>query len=112
MSSGKIEFISLGYTDNDYLCLVPEIIFDGKVQMSDYVVQGGGPAGGAANAAARLGVPTAFLGMIGDDTEGERILADFKAEGIDTSAMMIVKGGASAVAKCLITRRDRLQMWK
>ena len=113
MASGNIEFISLGYTGNDYLCLVPEIIFDGKVQMSDYVVQGGGPAGGAANAAARLGVPTAFLGMIGDDAEGERILADFKAEGIDTSAMMIVKGGASAVAKCLITPdAKRTVVWR
>jgi len=113
MTSRHIEFVSLGYTGNDYLCLVPEIIFDGKVQMSDYVVQGGGPAGGAANAAARLGVPTAFLGMVGDDGEGDRILADFKAEGIDTSAMMVVKGGHSAVAKCIITPdAKRTVVWR
>lgn len=51
------EFVALGYCSNDHLCRIPEIPGDGKIEMTEYRIQGGGPAGDAAVGAARLGSP-------------------------------------------------------
>jgi sulfofructose kinase len=61
---------------------------------------GGGPAATAAVAATRLGVPTAFVGAVGDDAEGEQILAMLRDEGVDISGVQVRAGersGASIV---------------
>ncbi|MFP5336841.1 MAG: PfkB family carbohydrate kinase [Actinomycetes bacterium] len=61
---------------------------------------GGGPAATAAVAAARLGVPSAVVGAVGDDDEGRAILAGLAAEGVLTDGVRVVEGtrsGASVV---------------
>lgn len=58
---------------------------DERVVARDLVYAGGGPAATAAVVAARLGVPAAFIGPIGDDREGRTVLADLAREGVDTS---------------------------
>ncbi len=53
------------------------------------------PGGSAANtiaALARLGIPTAMLGAVGDDPEGRLILNDLEKEGVDTRGVKIKKG--------------------
>ena len=37
------EFVALGYCSNDHLCRIPEIPGDGKIEMTEYRIQGGGP---------------------------------------------------------------------
>ncbi len=98
-----IEFVALGYCSNDYLCRIPEIPIDSKVEIIERMVQGGGPAGDAAVGAARLGLRAAFVSSVGNDMEGEIILADFAAEQVDTSAIAVRKDGSSPVAYCWIT---------
>jgi fructokinase len=51
---------------------------------------GGGPYN-AARTAARLGVPTAFLGRVSNDRFGEQLVAGLAADGVDTA--MIVRSG-------------------
>jgi sulfofructose kinase len=66
----------------------------------DLVFSGGGPAATAAVACARLGVPAAFVGAVGDDAEGELVRAGLAAEGVDVSGLATVAGrrtGASVV---------------
>jgi sulfofructose kinase len=61
---------------------------------------GGGPAATAAVAATRLGVPAALIGAVGADAEGERILAELRAEGVDVSGVLVLPdhtSGASVV---------------
>lgn len=48
---------------------------------------GGGPAATAAVAAARLGVRTAFVGSVGGDPDGERIVRELADEGVEVSAV-------------------------
>ena len=98
----NIDFVGLGFCSNDYLSLLPEIPLDHKVQILEHLIQGGGPAATATVAAARLGVRTAFISMVGDDDAGNRILADLETEGIDTSAMIRRPGSTSPVAYCWI----------
>lgn len=100
--SQKIDFVSLGFCSNDYLALLPEIPIDSKVQMLEHVVQGGGPAATAAVAAARLGFVAAFMGVVGDDDPGKRMLAEFQSEKVNISGMVIRPGFLSPIAYCWI----------
>lgn len=65
---------------------------------------GGGPAATAAVAAARLGVPAAFVGAVGDDDEGERIVAGLRAEGVDVTGVRVVPGQPSQASVVVIDR--------
>ncbi|MDR0932244.1 MAG: PfkB family carbohydrate kinase [Victivallales bacterium] len=99
----KIEFVALGYCSNDHLCRIPEIPVDSKIEMTEHMIQGGGPAGDAAVGAARLGLSTAFVTSLGDDLDGKLILSDFAAEGVNTSAIQVRQGGSSPIAYGWIT---------
>lgn len=77
---------------------------DERVLVDDLVVAGGGPAATAAVAAARLGVPAAFVGSVGDDVVGDAIVAGLRAEGVDTSGVKRRCGGRSAASVVVVTR--------
>lgn len=79
---------------------------DDRVVVEDLVFAGGGPAATSAVTAARLGVPAAFVGTVGDDEEGERIVAGLHAEGVDVSGVTRVTGRRSAASVIVV---DRLQ---
>jgi ribokinase len=64
----------------------------------------GGKGGNQAVAAARLGVPTAFVGAVGDDAFGEEARAALAAEGIDLTAVLTLPG-ATGVALILVDGR-------
>jgi sulfofructose kinase len=73
---------------------------DERVVATHLAYAGGGPAATAAVVAARLGHRTAFVGAVGDDDEGQRIVAGLELEGVDTTGVLIVPGvpsGASVV---------------
>jgi len=92
----------LGYCSMDYLCIVPKIPQDDKVQAKATLEQGGGPAATAICAAARLGAKTAFISAVGDDLRGQSILKGLALEGIDTTAIKLRLGAESPVAFCWI----------
>jgi sulfofructose kinase len=75
---------------------------DERIVADDMVQAGGGPAGTAAVAAARLGVSAAFVGAVGDDEDGERILAGLAGEGVDASGAVRVAGARSAASIGLV----------
>jgi 2-dehydro-3-deoxygluconokinase len=52
----------------------------------------GGAESNVAIALARLGIPTAWAGLLGDDEPGELVLGRIRAEGVDTSAVRRVPG--------------------
>jgi sugar/nucleoside kinase (ribokinase family) len=58
----------------------------------DYVGQAGGFA---SRGYARLGLPTTFLGYVGDDFAGRQIREELAADGIDTTALFIDPAGTS-----------------
>jgi sugar/nucleoside kinase (ribokinase family) len=77
---------------------------DQRVVAEDLVFAGGGPAATAAVAAARLGVPAAFVGTVGDDADGERIIEGLVAEGIDVSGVTRAAGARSAASVIVVDR--------
>ena len=75
---------------------------DSRQVARDIVHAGGGPAATAAVAAARHGARTALIGTVGEDAEGEQILAELRAAGVDTRAVQVVAGGRSAASVVLV----------
>ncbi len=68
--------------------------------MSELSMQGGGQAGTAMAAVARLGGRAAVFGRIGDDEFGRHIRESFQAEGVDTRWLVEVPGTTSQFAFC------------
>src|SRR5689334_21953078 len=61
---------------------------DTKVSVVDKVRQGGGLAGTALVAAARLGARAAYAGILGDDDLSRYTLDEFAREGVDCSPVL------------------------
>ncbi|MDP6125394.1 MAG: hypothetical protein QGH20_06545, partial [Candidatus Latescibacteria bacterium] len=63
--------VGIGTCTQDILGLVPHLPkLDQGAPLLDYTVQGGGPVATAMVASARLGVPSGFIGQVGDDDIG------------------------------------------
>jgi sulfofructose kinase len=80
---------------------------DERVTAEAMTHAGGGPAATAAVTVARLGFPAAFVGAVGDDEDGDRILAGLSAEGVDVSGVIRVAGAPSAATIGLVDRGHR-----
>lgn len=75
---------------------------DERVVATELAYAGGGPAATAAVVAARLGHEVAFVGAVGDDEEGERILAGLRSEGILTDGITVRPGVRSAASVVVV----------
>ncbi|WP_052362347.1 carbohydrate kinase family protein [Geminisphaera colitermitum] len=102
----RMDLVGVGYCSWDYVCVVPEIPIDGKIQITDSLEQGGGPSATAIVAAQRLGARTAFVGTVGDDDSGRKILREFQAEGVDVAAVVTRQNAKSAVSYCWAARES------
>jgi len=98
----RFDITALGYCAIDHLCLIPKVPEDDKVEISELLIGGGGPAATAAFAAARLGARTAYLGAVGDDENGKQILKELKNENVQVSGVMIRPGAISPAAYCWV----------
>lgn len=58
---------------------------------------GGAPAN-VAVACARLGVPSRFLGMVGDDTFGHFLIRELDSHGVNTHGVVLTKAARTALA--------------
>ncbi len=74
----------------------------GKYVADDYKEVGGGPAATAAVAAAKLGAEVDFIGRVGDDDTGNRLLTELQACGVNTRYTRIVKGARSSQSAVLV----------
>ncbi len=74
---------------------------DERVVAGDAVLSSGGPAATAAVALARLCIPVAFVGAVGDDAAGELVRAALEQEGVDASGLHTV-GGRTAMSPVLV----------
>jgi ribokinase len=100
------QITGIGYCGMDYLCVVPQIPLDDKVEMIESLIQGGGPAVTAIVAAARLGAKTAFCGTVGDDERGAQILKGLVAEGVGTNGVKIRRRAESPAGFCWIEQKS------
>ncbi|XP_018622337.1 uncharacterized protein [Nicotiana tomentosiformis] len=75
---------------------------DEKIRSTSFQVQGGGNAGNALTCAARLGLSPRIISKIADDSQGKGILEELEADGVDTSFMVVSKGGHSTFSYVVV----------
>jgi ribokinase len=98
--------VVVGSSNTDMVLRVPRIPRPGETVIGrDFAMAGGGKGANQAVAAARAGGRVTFVARVGDDVFGERALAGFAADGIDTRFVLRTPGAASGVA--LIDVDDR-----
>lgn len=65
---------------------------DTKMRAVSSKVSGGGPTATGLVAAQKLGIDTAYIGVLSDDNGGKYLESDFKKYGVDTSLIEVKKG--------------------
>jgi sulfofructose kinase len=89
--------VFVGAATIDTIALVPRYPgADERVVVDELARAGGGPAATAAVVAARAGHDVAVVSAVGDDADGDEIIAGLAAEGIDVSGITRVRGARSS----------------
>jgi len=81
--------------------LVDFIVADGATTLDaaeTFVARSGGAPANASVALARLGLDSAFCGVVGNDQFGSRLQAELAAEGVDTSRLRQTNEAATTLA--------------
>jgi fructokinase len=108
MSSSLGPVLSIGET------LIDMIATDGApslVEARDFVARAGGAPANVAVALARLGVASAFCGVVGADPLGERLIAELRAEQVDVSRIRQTDAAPTTLAFAWKDERGDGRFW-
>jgi sulfofructose kinase len=95
--------LCLGHAAHDTIYRVAQIpTTPTKVPAVGYAECGGGMAANASVAAARLGADVRYVGRVGDDALGSRILEDLAQEGVNVRGVKRIAGCRSSSAAILV----------
>ncbi|XP_056176335.1 uncharacterized protein LOC115676270 isoform X1 [Syzygium oleosum] len=78
-----------------------------KTQCRSMKVQGNGGAANALTCLARLGVRARLMSKIADDVPGKCILGELKADGVDTSFLVVAKDGQTPFSYVMVDESTR-----
>jgi ribokinase len=87
----EIEIIGFGAMNIDRLYQVDEVVVDGEQMVRDFAVFPGGSAANTIYSLAKLGIKAGFVGAVGTDNDGKKLINDFKAITVDTSQISAKK---------------------
>lgn len=106
MSESSKKIVCVGHTAFDRFYSVDAVVAPpAKVRASAYREMGGGMAGNAAVAIARLGGNVDFWGPVGDDEIAGRMQADFAQHGVNATQMRRFTGRTSSHSAILVDAR-------
>lgn len=97
--------VGLGQCSLDILASLEQYpSVDSKCDLDNVLIQGGGPVATALVTLARLAVPSVFLGCVGDDDFGRRIVSGLEAEGVDCRHLQVDSGASSQFSFVAVER--------
>nr|GMD20126.1 ribokinase-like isoform X2 [Ipomoea batatas] len=100
--------LGVGVAGVDFLAAVASFPNpDDKIRSTSFEVQGGGNAGNALTCAARLGLNPRIISKVADDSHGQRILDELERDGVDTSFMVVSKGGNSPFTYVIVDNQKK-----
>jgi sugar/nucleoside kinase (ribokinase family) len=86
----KFDVVGIGRNCVDYLAVLLTLPApDSKVPMKEFKMVGGGQATTALVALSRLGLKTAYMGVVGDDPAGRLVLDGLRREGVDLTNVVV-----------------------
>jgi len=95
------EIVGLGAINADRLYRVQRLTIDGETTVIESKFSPGGSAANTIHGLAKLGVRAGFIGAIGEDTEGKRLINALHQIGVDTGRIRFKEGAQTGVALCL-----------
>jgi ribokinase len=98
-SHKEFDCLGFGVCPLDYLLLLksyPQL--DEKIEAKEVSIQGGGPVPTAMATLAKLEARVCFVGKVGDDGEGQKVLQNLKKEGVNTDYLIVDKKSTTAKA--------------
>ncbi|MCK4538243.1 MAG: hypothetical protein KAV42_05545 [Candidatus Krumholzibacteria bacterium] len=110
----SVDVVGVGYTAVDCYGFIPHLPdLNSKLEMTDFGIQGGGPAATAVVTMSRLGLKAAFIGKMGDDLLGELMLKGLREENVNVDHVRIEHGRDSQFAFIMIDSgsADRTILW-
>jgi ribokinase len=91
------QVVGIGSCTVDFFARVPRLLGpEEKINASSLEIHAGGVTANNLTQVARLGVKTAWLGLVGDDDNGRIIQQAFTADDMDLSGVEVVKGEHSS----------------
>lgn len=85
--------VCIGIATVDSIAVIDRLPEPGeRMPAREACLAGGGVAATAAVTLARLGVPVAFIGRVGDDAAGVMVAEGLRRENVDTSGLRVVPG--------------------
>jgi ribokinase len=94
----NLDVIGFGALNYDTLCIVNKIGEEGEeIAVKEIRDSPGGSAANTIVGLARLGIKTGFIGILGNDREGDVIYKNFEDEKVDTSGIRITRGRTGTV---------------
>ena len=101
MKSHRKEFdcVGFGVCPLDFLFLLesyPQL--DQKVEAKEVSIQGGGPVPTAMVTLAKLGAKVCFVGKVGEDWEGKKVVESLEREGVNTDYLIVDRKSKTAKA--------------
>jgi sulfofructose kinase len=105
-----LHVVGVGQCSLDILGRLPRYpAVDCKAELSEVLVQGGGPVATALVTLARLGVSSAFVGRVGGDDFGRRIRRELEQEGVDCRHLVVDGTGTSQIAFIAVEQASGLR---
>ncbi|NVM55865.1 MAG: carbohydrate kinase family protein [Candidatus Helarchaeota archaeon] len=108
----RLKIISVGGVNIDLCAMIHEFPgIDEEIEVTDLEERSGGSAANYIVGVARLGVNAGFIGKIGDDHYGKKLLKDFIRENVDVSQVKIEKNFPSGMCLIPIDRTGNRQIF-
>lgn len=99
----RFDVVGIGYTALDHLGIVPHLpAGNTKLEVRDFTIQGGGPAATAVVTMRRLGLTAAYVGKVGDDGFGVRMIEELRREKVDVTTVVVERGASSQFAFIMV----------
>ncbi len=93
-----VDVIGIGALNWDRLFKVDRFASSGEeIVIQGYTEEAGGSAANTVAGLGKMGVPCGFVGRVGDDEEGGRIVSAFRDAGVDTSRLKVFDGRSGIV---------------
>ena len=104
----KIDVTAIGAALVDLVAVVerfPKI--DDEVYVPKLEIKSGGSAANFAVACSKLGLESAFIGKLGRDTFGEKLIQDFKKENVNVDGVVFTEEIGTGVCYAAVSGADR-----
>ncbi len=107
----SVTIVGCGALNWDCLFKVRELVVDGESVVEAIHESAGGSAANTIYALARWNVSAGFIGVVGDDREGRKILNEFESVGVETHRIRVARGFPTGRVLGLVDSKGRRSLY-